>query len=53
MSILTYCNPLTIADIPAGRWLDSNLSRVDPMDYADYRSISAPSVIYHEGKWIM
>ena len=53
LSILTYCNPLTIADIPAGRWLDSNLSRVDPMDYADYRSISDPSVIYHDGKWIM
>lgn len=53
MSFLTYCNPLSVADIPAGRWLDTNLSKVNPMDYADYRSISDPSVIYHDGKWIM
>ena len=49
----TYCNPLSVADIPAGRWLDTELLRQSPETCADYRSISDPSVIYHEGKWIM
>lgn len=49
----TYCNPLSIPDIPCGRWLDTNQTGADPRDYNDYRSISDPSVIYHEGKWIL
>ena len=48
---LTYCNPLSIADIPDGRPLDASLSKIWSED--DYRSISDPSVIYHDGKWIM
>ncbi|MBR4960016.1 MAG: family 43 glycosylhydrolase [Clostridia bacterium] len=49
----TYCNPLSIPDIPSGRWLDTNLTRAKETDFADYRSISDPSVIYHDGKWIL
>ena len=50
---LTYCNPLAIEDVKSGRWLDYNLSRLDPRTGADYRSISDPSVVYHDGKWIL
>ena len=49
----TYCNPLSIPDIPSGRWLDTDLTRRDPREFKDYRSISDPSVIYHDGKWIL
>lgn len=49
----TYCNPLCVENIPAGRWLDTSLSKQDPKDFPDYRSISDPSVIYHDGKWIL
>ena len=49
----TYCNPLSIPDVPSGRWLDTNQTGADPKDYKDYRSISDPSVVYHEGKWIL
>ena len=48
---LTYCNPLVIADTPDGRPLDSSLSKI--WSETDYRSISDPSVIYHDGKWIL
>ena len=48
----TYCNPLSIKDVKSGRWLDTSLLK-DGKTYVDYRSISDPSVIYHEGKWIM
>ena len=48
---LTYCNPLSIANIPDGRPLDASLSK--EWSETDYRSISDPSVIYHDGKWIM
>ena len=48
---LTYCNPLSIADIPHGTPLDYSLSKLPPL--GDYRSISDPSVVYHEGKWIL
>lgn len=51
--IKTYCNPLSVEEVPAGRWLDCELSCVDPRNYKDYRSISDPSVVYYEGKWIM
>lgn len=50
---LTYCNPLCIQNIPEGRWLDADITETDPRSLKDYRSISDPSVIYHEGKWIM
>ena len=53
MKSKTYCNPLSIADVKSGRWLDTSLTKTDPRDYNDYRSISDPSVIYHNGKWIM
>lgn len=49
----TYCNPLPIADIPSGRWLDVSMTKDDPRSIPDYRSISDPSVVYHEGKWIL
>ncbi|MBO5257736.1 MAG: family 43 glycosylhydrolase [Clostridia bacterium] len=49
----TYCNPLCVADLPEGRWLDAALTRKDPRSFADYRSISDPSVVYHDGKWIL
>lgn len=49
----TYCNPLSIEDIKSGRWLDYDQMQIDPRTGADYRSISDPSVIYHDGKWIM
>lgn len=49
----TYCNPLSIPDVPSGRWLDTDLTHADPADFQDYRSISDPSVVYHEGKWIL
>lgn len=52
-SMNTYCNPLSVADIKSGRWLDAKLTKVDPRDYNDYRSISDPSVVYHNGKWIL
>ncbi len=49
----TYCNPLPIEEIPDGRPLDCKLTKADPSLFQDYRSISDPSVIYHDGKWIM
>ena len=50
---LTYCNPLSVEDVKSGRWLDYNLGGKDPRTGTDYRSISDPSVVYHDGKWIM
>ena len=50
---LTYCNPLSIEDVKSGRWLDYDCSQLDPTTGPDYRSISDPSVIYHDGKWIL
>ena len=52
-NVKTYCNPLSIEDIPSGRWLDTSLTKEDPRSIKDYRSISDPSVVYHNGKWIM
>ena len=49
----TYCNPLCVEKVSSGRWLDTGISGLNARDYKDYRSISDPSVIYHEGKWIM
>ena len=50
---LTYCNPLSIEDVKSGRWLDYDQVGKDPRTGTDYRSISDPSVIYHDGKWIL
>ena len=49
----TYCNPLSIADVKSGRWLDAKLTKANERDFKDYRSISDPSVVYYDGKWIM
>ena len=49
----TYCNPLSIENISSGRWLDCDITKQDERKFKDYRSISDPSVIYYEGKWIM
>ncbi len=49
----TYCNPLSIADVKSGRWLDAKLTQANERDFKDYRSISDPSVVYYDGKWIM
>ena len=49
----TYCNPLSIEDVKSGRWLDYNIGHMDPPPCPDYRSISDPSVVYHDGKWIL
>lgn len=49
----TYCNPICIEDVPGARALDAILGRHDVRAYNDYRSIADPSVIYHDGKWIM
>lgn len=48
---LTYCNPLMIADYPDGKPLDTDKGR--DSDCPDFRSLGDPSVIYHDGKWIM
>ncbi|MBQ2749552.1 MAG: family 43 glycosylhydrolase [Clostridia bacterium] len=53
MNRFTYCNPLSIPDIPSGRFLDAEQTNRDPREFADYRSISDPSVVYHDGKWIL
>ena len=49
----TYCNPLCVEKVGSGRWLDISICGLNVSDYKDYRSISDPSVIYHDGKWIM
>ncbi len=53
MDKLTYCNPLSVEDVKSGRAIDSSLVKANPRDFNDYRSISDPSVIYYDGKWIM
>ncbi|MBR5543233.1 MAG: family 43 glycosylhydrolase [Oscillospiraceae bacterium] len=51
---LTYCNPLKVENVGNGRWLDFDIvGNPDLRSSKDYRSISDPSVIYHDGKWIM
>ena len=48
---LTYCNPLVIQDYPNGKPLDTDRGR--DSDCPEFRSLGDPSVIYHDGKWIM
>ena len=50
---LTYCNPLCVENVPSGRWLEADQRKMDVRNFPDYRSIADPSVIYHNGKWIM
>ena len=50
---MTYCNPLSLPDLPSGRWLDTDLTKADPADFPDYCSISDPSVVYDDGRWIL
>ena len=58
---LTYCNPLPIPDIPRGvdDWYPEQEGLFDPgvrpngVDGPDYRSISDPTVFYHEGRWYL
>ena len=47
----TYCNPLVIRDYPNGKPLDTDRGR--DSDCAEFRSLGDPSVVYHDGKWIM
>ena len=57
----TYCNPLPIPDIPRGKdgWYDvekgmfSHENRPENITWPDYRSISDPTVMYHDGKWYL
>ncbi len=49
----TYCNPLVVENVGSGRWLDLSINKHDIRSLEDYRSISDPSVIFYEGKWIM
>ncbi|MBQ2968449.1 MAG: family 43 glycosylhydrolase [Clostridia bacterium] len=49
----TYCNPLCIEGVESGRPVDTHQMKEDIRSIKDYRSISDPSVIYHDGKWIM
>lgn len=49
----TYCNPLCIEELPLGRWLDASQGNENERNYSDYRSIADPSVIFHDGKWIL
>ncbi len=48
----TYCNPLPIPQIPKAEetWKVMAFTGEEPRDY---RSISDPSVLYHDGKWYL
>lgn len=48
----TYCNPLSIANIPRGKDNDDDMTWTGEV-LRDYRSISDPSVLYFEGKWYL
>ena len=57
----TYCNPLPIPQIPRGKdgWykfeyeMFSHENKPKWITGPDYRSISDPTVFYHEGKWYL
>lgn len=50
----TYCNPLAVEDIPSGRPLNARVAGIKDVSLLkDHRSISDPSVIFWDGKWIM
>ncbi len=58
---LTYCNPLSIPDIPRGkdewykfeRGMFSHENKPDCVKTPDYRSISDPTVFYYDNKWYL
>ena len=60
-NIKTFCNPLSIPDIPWGRdaWfakepgMFSHENKPDNIYEPDYRSISDPTVFYWENKWYL
>lgn len=57
----TWCNPLPIPSIPRGKdeWyrlepeMFSHENKPARDTYPDYRSISDPTVFYHDGKWYL
>jgi len=58
----TYCNPLSIPEIPRGKdgWyrydhgmFNHENKPASLADTPDYRSISDPTVFYHDGKWYL
>ena len=57
----TYCNPLSLPDIPRGkddwysfeRGMFSHENKPESVTTPDYRSISDPTVFYHDGKWYL
>lgn len=57
----TYCNPLPFPQIPRGkdnwykyeRGMFSHENKPEAVTGPDYRSISDPTVFYHEGKWYL
>ena len=48
----TYCNPLSIPEIPRGKDHESAMEFTGEAP-KDYRSISDPSVMYFDGKWYL
>ena len=52
----TFVNPLPLPDYPLGNWTQKpspNLDRWLKGYIHDFRELADPSVIYHEGGWIM
>ena len=57
----TYCNPLSLPDIPRGKddWyrvekgMFSHENKPDYVTGPDYRSISDPTVFYYDNKWYL
>lgn len=57
----TYCNPLPIPNIPRGKddWypyekeMFSHENKPESVTGPDYRSISDPTVMYHDNKWYL
>ncbi len=49
-NVKTYCNPINLPDCPKGED-PPHVMNFTGEDVPDYRSISDPSVLYHEGKW--
>lgn len=57
----TYCNPLSLPDIPRGkdewypfeRGMFSHENKPESVTTPDYRSISDPTVFYYDNKWYL
>ncbi|MDI1248295.1 MAG: family 43 glycosylhydrolase [Lacunisphaera sp.] len=52
----TFINPLPLPDYPLGNWTQKPSPTMDRWLKGfrqDFRELADPSVIYHEGKWIM